>query len=346
METLKLPTIQDLDLQGKTVLLRTDYNVPLDQASHIQSDFRIRTSLPTLEFLLTRGASKIVILSHLGRPEGKHVPELSLRPVAHRLQELLHQPVQFVSELAALSEISTSNRQIFMLENLRFYPGEEADSPEFAKQIVDATKADYFVQEGFAVLHRAHASTSTLPKLLPSAAGLLVAKEVAILTKLLQKPAVPLTVIIGGAKIADKQPLVDRFLPIADHIIIGGKIAASGAKFDNPKIYVAEDFHDQFDLGPRSIQKIIEIIQNSRTIVWNGLLGQAEQLQYATASLEIAQAISDNKQATSIICGGDTVGFIENLPNQLDFSLLSTGGGASLEFLSGVELPGLSTLDM
>ena len=240
-----------------------------------------------------------------------------------------------------------------MLENLRFSPEEEANSEEYAREIVDSTHAELFVQDGFAVVHRAHASTDAITHILPSVAGLLLEKEVKTLTEVAEAPEHPFVVIIGGAKVSDKQPLIDKFLSIADAIYVGGKIAADGYQSDDAKIIVAEDFDEdstgaKLDIGPVATAKLVELLQPAETVLWNGVLGKVEDTAYATSSTIVAKLLGENQGITSIICGGDTAGFVENLsadePN-LHFSLVSTGGGAALELLSGQALPGVDGLE-
>ena len=346
-------SVADVKLRGQTVLVRVDYNVPMKDGK-VTDDLRIRASFPTLELLAKKGARRIVLISHLGRPEGKKVKELSLKPVADRLRELLpNKKVFFVDDVSgpdveeAVESLPVGG--ILLLENLRFFPGEEKDSAEFAKEIVDATHADLFVQDGFAVVHRAHASTDAITKELPSVAGLLLEKEITSLSKISESPAHPFIVIIGGAKVEDKQPLIDKFAPIADQIIVGGKIAADGytSKFKN--VYIVEDFSDETkqDCGKKSITKIIDLVKGAKTVLWNGLLGVAENPEYAKSSTALATALGE-ANLTSVICGGDTSGFVENLQAKnpkLEYTLVSTGGGAALELLCGEPMPGIDSLD-
>ncbi|MBR3230761.1 phosphoglycerate kinase [Candidatus Saccharibacteria bacterium] len=346
-----MKTIRDVDIKDKIVLVRTDYNVPFKNQK-VDNDLRIRASLPTINYLLEHGAKRIILISHLGRPEGQANPQFSLAPIAKTLQKLLpDQKISFESLPPENEKLKTAAK-IILLENLRFDPGEEANSTEFAQKLVQYTDADLFIQDGFAVVHRAHASTDTITHLLPSYAGLLVEKEVENLQKISKNPAAPVLLIIGGAKVEDKQPLIDKFTKIANQIVVGGKIAADGYRSTSPKIYVAEDFDEdatgaKLDIGPLSTAKIASFITDARTIVWNGLLGYAEDPAYATASTIIAELIGEKTAATTIICGGDTTGFVENLvkdhPN-LNYSLISTGGGAALEFLLGKKLPGLTAI--
>ena len=345
-----MKTIKDIDIKNKIVLVRVDYNVPLKNKK-VENNLHVRASLPTINYLLEHDAKKIVLISHLGRPEGKENPEFSLKPVAETLQKLLKTEKVGFYPLDSKS-LDSFNERIILLENLRFDPGEEENSPEFIKDIIDSTKADLYIQDGFAVIHRAHASTDAVKKFLPVYAGLLLEKEVENLKKAIEKPEKPVLVIIGGSKIEDKAPLIEKFLPIADKIIVGGKIAADGYKPKSEKIYVAEDFDEdasgaKLDVGPLSTAKIAEAINDSNTIIWNGLLGKAEDSAFATSSIITAEVLGSKSDATTIICGGDTTGFIENLVEthkKLSYSLVSTGGGAALEFLLGKELPGLKAI--
>ena len=343
-----MKTIKDLDIKDKNILVRVDYNVPLE-GKKVVSDLRIRASLPTINYLLENGAKKIILISHLGRPEGKENPEFSLSPVVEELEKLLPgQKVDF-RPLPKLGEKIESNAKIILLENLRFDPGEESNSKDFIKNIVDSVNADVFVQDGFAVIHRAHASTDAIKSSLPVYAGLLLEKEVTNLQKAIENPEHPVLLIIGGAKVDDKQPLIDKFLNLADHILVGGKIAADGYKSENEKIIVAKDFDEdsdgnKLDIGPVSTAEFAKYIEDAKTIIWNGCLGKVEDKTYATASSIIADLIGKKSDATTIICGGDTTGFVENYLEThpgLNYSLISTGGGAALEFLLGKNLPGL-----
>ncbi len=370
-------TVRDIDVEDKIVLVRTDYNVPLvpveagelenepiiinptiESKQQIASDLRIHASLPTIKYLLEHKVAKIILISHLGRPNGQRDKSLSLYVAAEKLAELLPGvTVNFVDDVSgpevemAIEDLPDGG--ILLLENLRFSPEEEANSEEFAREIVDSTHAELFVQDGFAVVHRAHASTEAITHILPSVAGLLLEKEVKTLAEITKNPAHPFIVLIGGAKVADKQPLIDKFSSVADTIYVGGKIAADGYKSNNPKIIVAEDFDEdstgvKLDIGPVSTTKLVELLQNAKTVLWNGVLGKVEDAAYATASTIVAKVIGENPNITSVICGGDTSGFVENLcadDPELKFSLVSTGGGAALELLSGQALPGVDGLE-
>lgn len=348
-----MKTIRDIDVKDKTILVRVDYNVPIKDGK-VESDLRIRASLPTINYLLEQGAKRIVLISHLGRPEGKVDEKFTLSPVADALKKLLPgQIIKFCSLPKEGEVISVpENVKIVLLENLRFDPGEEGNSETFIKNIVDATQVELYVQDGFAVIHRAHASTDAIKKFLPVYAGFLLEKEVENLSAAVKNPEKPVLVIIGGSKIDDKKPLIDKFVKIADHIAIGGKIAADGYVSDNPKVYVAHDFDEnakgeKLDIGPLSTADIANYITDAKTIIWNGVLGYVEDSTYATASTIVAELIGERQDAKTIICGGDTTGFVEKLsedhPN-LRYSLISTGGGAALEFLLGKTLPGLEAV--
>lgn len=361
-------SIDDTKVRGQTVLVRVDYNVPMKDGV-VTDDLRIRETIPTLELLEKKGARRIILISHLGRPEGKKVPGLSLKPVADKLKELLpDKKVFFVADVSGPDvEEAVENLPvggILLLENLRFFPGEEENSAEFAREIAESTHAEVFVQDGFAVVHRAHASTSAITSELPSVAGPLLEKEVTSLSKVAENPAHPFVVVIGGAKVKDKQPLITKFLKIADKIIVGGKIAADiadGSLSDeerelltsSDKIYIASDFATdengaKLDLGPESTAKIIELVKNAKTVLWNGVLGYIENPEFAKSSKALAEYLGKEQGIYSVICGGDTTGFVEGLQkidNSLKYGLISTGGGAALELLAGESLPGLDSLD-
>lgn len=371
-------TLRDINLEDKKVLVRVDFNVPI-RNNKVENNLRIKSVLPTIRYLLDQKAKQIVLISHLGRPNNKNDGEtnlsLSLKPVANELSRLLEKPVSFVDQITGekvkQTLVSARSNSIVMLENLRFSSKEEANDLSFAKQIVEDTQSEIFVQDGFAVIHRPHASTVQIPKLLPTVAGFLLEKEVRNLLEASQKPHRPVLILIGGSKITDKQPLIDHFLSFADQIVVGGKIATDGFSSGNPKIYVAEDFRtniagQKLDIGNLSLAKTLDFIDTHHTIIWNGVFGQTEVPPFDTSSRIIAEAIGrkDLKDNQTIICGGDTAGFVENLllfretlsedlsgalnfaPDSapLEYSLLSTGGGASLELLLDKPLPGLENI--
>lgn len=397
-------TVKTVPLENKTVLLRADYNVPLNDDGEITDDFRIQSSLPTIRYLLKEGC-KVVIISHLGRPEGKD-PKLSLAPVAARLAELLKQPVTFVDETVGDKVKSTVKRapkkSIVMLENLRFSDKEEANSKAFAKHLAEDSGARYFVQDGFGVVHRAHASTDAITRFLPSVAGLLLAKEVTTINQAMKAPKRPLVAVMGGAKISDKIPLVKKFIEVADKIVIGGAMANTflaykGYNMASSKIEpnqeqildeiyaaakekVGEDNVDDFlilpidvavastisddeprrnvrldgmmpadlalDIGDASIEVATQVVEGAGTVIWNGPLGYSSLVNFSHGSARMALALALQPDTTSIIGGGDTADFVLHWDGQKggSFSHVSTGGGASLELMSGDLLPGVESL--
>lgn len=349
-------TVRDVEITGKIVLVRVDYNVPMKDGAIVE-DMRIRASLPTINYLLEQGAEKVVLISHMGRPKGEKNLEFTLAPIAARLGELMPgKTVEFCGETTgdtvktAVSNLPSGG--VILLENLRFSPAEEENSAEFAQAILDATGAELFVQDGFAVIHRAHASTDAIARIVPAVAGFLVEKEVTELEGAITNPEHPLVVVIGGAKVEDKAPMIEQFLPIADKIFVGGKIAADDYEATDPKIYVAEDFEEdkngnKMDIGGESCMKMLQDIHTAKTVVWNGTMGYVEDERFAKGSNVVAVAMGTNKNGTTIVGGGDTAGFVEGLIKEnpeLKYSLISTGGGASLELLSGKKLPGLEVL--
>lgn len=347
-------TIKDVKLKDKIVLVRVDYNVPMGDGA-ITDDLRIRASLPTLEYLREQGAKKIILISHLGRPEGKD-KKLSLAPVAKTLSGMLPD-VSFIDDVSGPDVEAAVNKLkkggILLLENLRFFAGEEKNSDDFIREIIESTGAEIYVQDGFAVVHRAHASTSAVANHLPVYAGLLLEKEIVNLKKIMEKPVRPLLLIIGGAKVEDKEPLIEKFSNFADQVVVGGKIAADGYKASG-KVYVADDFDEdgagaKLDVGPVATAKIAGFIADAKTIIWNGLMGKAEDPAYATASTIVAEMMGEKEDAETVVCGGDTTGFVESLMSEhpnLEYSLISTGGGAALEFLLGKSLPGIEVIEL
>ncbi len=420
-------TVHDIDLQGKKVLLRADYNVPLDDKGEITDDYRVQQSLPTIRFLLERGAA-VIICSHLGRPDGQPNPKYSLFPVAKRLTQLLGQDVEFaqdcVGEAAERSASKLPQGQVLLLENLRFHAEEEANDDTFAQQL--AKLADVFVQDGFGVVHRAHASTDAVTHHLPSVAGLLLEKEVNTITNVMENPARPLVAVIGGAKIADKIEILQRFIDIADVVAVGGAMAntflqATGVAVAKSKVeaddvplaqqiiakakersqqgnfvfYLPQDgvvankvdekaqtrivdwsthvvadiesypkrpapeasrIEDDemiLDIGPFSGAFVAGTMQLAGTVVWNGALGVTEtkSLQgpigpfaHGTELLVEAMTGQFGNRPFSLVGGGDTVGYIQSRDMLGSFNHVSTGGGASLELMSGRKLPGVEAL--
>lgn len=329
----KLPSVKDLSIEQKTVLLRTNYDVPLKEGKIIDSS-RIDESLPTINYLLDKQA-KVVILSHLGRPEGQAKPEFSLKPVADYLSAKLQKEIYLQSDLSSKKE-----GEITMLENLRFWPGEEGNDSAFAQQL--AALGDFYVDDAFAVSHRQHASVVGLPALLPSAFGFDALEEIEILSKIQNQPSRPVVVILGGVK-EDKLAVVDQLLPWADQILVGGKLPQLTRKTYPEKVITAQLNSEGKDITLESVKIFTEMIQKAQTILWAGPLGQIEEEQSQEGTKQIAQAVV-NSSAFKIIGGGDTEAILTkfNLIEKIDY--VSSGGGAMFEFLAQGTLPGIEAI--
>ncbi len=386
-------TLKDLDLKNKTVLVRADFNVPQDAALNITDDTRIRATIPTLKYILENGAKKLVLISHLGRPDGKPVEKYSLKPVAERLKELLGQDVLFLNDCVGSGikkDIDSSKERVVLLENLRYHAEEEANEAGFARQL--ASLADVFVNDAFGTAHRAHASTEGVTHFLKSAAGFLLEKEIKYLGEAVRDPQKPFMVILGGAKVSDKIGVIENLLPKCDAIIIGGGMAytflkAQGKEIGNSKLekdklelaklilekasqlkkeillpvdnvvvdkidpnskteIVGENIPEgkiAVDIGPETIKLFQDKLKAAKTIVWNGPLGIFEMDAFSAGTAEVARFIAGLK-AVTIIGGGDTAAAIAKFKLEDKMSHISTGGGASLEFLEGKTLPGIAAL--
>ena len=392
-------TIQDFNknqLKGKRVLVRVDFNVPLNEELEITNDTRIKAALPTIKYLISHQA-KVVLMSHLGRPKGKVVEKLRLNPVAQRLGELLEQKVKkfdnCIGEEVEEKITKLQPGEVALLENLRFHPEEEKNILEFTKAL--AKLADIFVNDAFGAAHRAHASTVGVAKMLPSCAGFLMAKEIEVLSNLLENPESPFVVVLGGAKISGKIDIVQNLLGIADRILIAGgmsytclaalgydvrsslleeydldvvrkmlkKAEEQGNKIILPinlvvtkeiseraesKVVDIEDMPKDViavDLGDKSIAIFEKEIKKAKTVFWNGPVGVFEIKKYANGTDRIAKVLADMKgKAVTIIGGGDSIAAIENAGLTEKMTHISTGGGASLEFLGGKKLPGVEAL--
>ena len=376
-----MKTVRDLPVEGRRVLVRADLNVPLD-GGRITDDTRIRASLPTIRYLREHGAD-VIVCSHLGRPKGEVRPELSLRPVAARLAELLGEPVAFADEEGPLR----------LLENLRFDPREEKNDPELATEL--AALADVFVSDAFGTVHRAHASTVGVARLLPSAAGLLLAAELEAFGQILEHPERPFLVVLGGAKVADKIGVIQRFTGLADAILIGGAmtftfLAADGVgvgaskhedadgqevarraaaearergcelvlptdvvvaervEADAPTQVVAADAIPNgwmgLDIGPETAAAYGRRLAEARTIFWNGPMGVFELEPFAAGTLAVAHAVAQSS-AVSVVGGGDSVAAVNRAGVAALITHVSTGGGAALELVEGRTLPGVAALE-
>ena len=388
-------SIKDIELKGKRVFCRVDFNVPM-QDGKISDDTRIKAALPTISYLIEQGA-KVILASHLGRPKGQVVEELRLAPVAERLSELSGKDVQKAEE--AYGETVQSiidnmqNGEILLLENVRFYPGEEKNDQELAKSF--AALADVYVNDAFGAAHRAHASTEGIAHHLPAVAGLLMEKELSVLGKALSNPERPFTAIIGGAKVKDKIGVIENLLEKVDHLIIGGGlgytfIKAQGHEIGNSlleedKIELAKSFIESakekgvklhlpidavvtaefspdaetdnvdidaipndkmaLDIGPKTSELFADVIKSSKLVIWNGPMGVFEFDKFANGTKTVAQALAEANDTYSIVGGGDSAAAAEKFGLAEKMSHISTGGGASLEFMEGKELPGVVALN-
>jgi phosphoglycerate kinase len=382
-------SIKDLDLKGKVVFLRVDFNVPLAPGGkEITSDKRIRASLPTIQHALEHGAG-VILASHLGRPKGKPNPEMSLAPCATRLSELLGKPVVMAPDCVgpAVATLKPAPSTILLLENLRFHKEEEANDPEFSKQL--ASLADAYVNDAFGSAHRAHASTVGMIAYMPqAAAGLLMDKELEWLGKVTSNPERPCVALLGGAKVSDKIEVIQNLMKVVDRLLIGGAmaytflqakneptgkslvepdkvdlarhlLAEAGAKLVLPVDHVvvrevkagaANEVvttigADQIavDIGPKTIEQYAHIIAGAKTVVWNGPMGIFEMPPFDRGTVALAKAVADSG-AVSVVGGGDSEKAIKSAGVTNKITHVSTGGGASLEFLSGIELPGVAAL--
>ncbi|WP_163526815.1 phosphoglycerate kinase [Halobacillus ihumii] len=387
-------TIRDVDVRGKTVFCRVDFNVPMS-GGEVTDDTRIKAALPTIKHLSGNGA-KVVLASHLGRPKGEVVEELRLDSVAKRLSELIGQTITKTDGVVgeevntALSE--TQGGDILLIENVRFHPGEEKNDPELAKAF--ANMADLYVNDAFGAAHRAHASTAGIAEHIPAVAGFLMEKEIKVLSNALSNPDRPFTAIIGGAKVKDKIGVIDNLIDKVDHLIIGGGLAYTfvkaqgheigkslleedkidlakeymkkaeekGVDFLMPEdVIVADDFSDSantkevaidsipadweaLDIGPKTREKYADVIKDSKLVIWNGPMGVFELETFANGTKSVANALAET-EGYSVIGGGDSAAAVEKFGFADDMNHVSTGGGASLEFMEGKELPGVALLN-
>lgn len=387
-------TVRDVDVAGKRVLVRVDFNVPM-RNGEITDDTRIRAALPTIRYLLDHGAA-IILLSHLGRPKGKPDEALRLGPVARRLSELLGMPVETVTFVVGPEVEATVEKlrpgQILMLENVRFHPGETANDPAFARQL--ASLGDLYVNDAFGAAHRAHASTEGAAHLLPAVSGLLLEEEIEALSRLLKDPDRPFAAVIGGAKISSKMGVLENLLDVADEFLIGGgmantflkvqghEVGSSLVEDDNLEearrflrraavngravhlpsdVMVAREIDPDaevrtlpvtvippgwsiVDIGPGTVERYSEILSQAGTVVWNGPMGVFEIPRFAEGTRALARALAGSK-AYTVVGGGDSVAAVEQTGVAGHIGHISTGGGASLEFLEGRTLPGIAVLE-
>lgn len=385
--------VQDLEVSGKRVFVRVDFNVPVDEDNNITDDTRIRAALPTIEYLTGRGA-KVILASHFGRPKGVE-ERYRLDPVARRLSILLKKPIYKANDCIGEEPKRLIDQMqpgdILLLENVRFHPGEEKNDPQFARQLAEL--ADVYINDAFGAAHRAHASTAGIAALLPSAAGFLMQKEVNALGKVLANPDHPFMSIIGGAKISDKITLLENLLTRVDILAIGGGMANTFLKAQGFEVgrSLVEDNHldsarrlmeaasrqgvrlllpadvviadrlaadasirtvspDEVpadwliaDIGPRAVEQFDQAIKSSRTVFWNGPMGVFEIQPFAAGTEGVARAVAE-APGTTVVGGGDSVAAIDKFGLAHRITHISTGGGASLEFLEGKELPGVAAL--
>lgn len=390
-------TVRDVNVAGKRVLVRVDFNVPLDDKQHITDDTRIRASLPTITYLLDSGAA-VILMSHLGRPKGEVVEAMRMAPVAQRLSELLGRPVETAEESVGPAVEAKAKAlqpgQVLLLENLRFHREEEKNDPAFSQQL--AALGDLYVNDAFGSAHRAHASTEGVTHYLPAVAGFLMEKEINFLGSALENPRRPFVAIIGGAKVSDKIAVLERLISLVDTLLIGGGMANTFLKaegyeignslYEESKLDVARDLIHQarqrgiqfvlppdvvladrfandattrivpanqvlpewriLDIGPATIAAFRDALQNAQTIIWNGTLGVAEMSNFAKGTDAIIEILAARTAdgATTIIGGGDSAAAVEQADAASKMTHVSTGGGASLEFLEGRVLPGVAAL--
>lgn len=385
-------TIRDVDVSGKRVLVRVDFNVPLDDAGNITDDTRIRAALPTIQYLIDNGA-KVILMSHLGRPKARVQPEFSLRPVAEHLSRLLRKPVPLapgaVGPDVERMVSSMGPGDVILLENVRFYSGEEANDPAFAAQL--ASLGDIYVNDAFGTAHRAHASTAGIASLLPAVSGFLMEREIDVLGGALEQPARPFVAIIGGAKVSTKADVLKNLLDKVDKLLLGGGMANTFLKAQGSEVgkslveddklpearemlsrardrivlpidaVVADRLDEQaqtqvvdidrvppdwmiVDIGPNTVQEFERALVGAKTVIWNGPMGVFEIAKFASGTRAIASILSQ-LEATTIVGGGDSVAAVEQMGFAERMSHISTGGGASLEFLEGKVLPGVAALN-
>ncbi len=391
--SMELPSITDIDVHKKRVIVRVDFNVSLTAENEIANDTRIREAIPTIELLISKGAT-VVLLSHLGRPKGEIHPNLSLECVSKRLSALLKKDVVFFREYVTDSAVahihSLPPGSIVLCENIRFHKGEEQNDPQFARQL--SRLGDIFVHDAFGAAHRAHASTVGISSYLPSYAGLLLTRELTMISQAVRNPDRPLTVIIGGGKTPEKIRVIDKLLEVADTIYIGGAIAntffatwgigVGVSKVDYEMIEMARSVlwkatrvparlllpsdvvvsnmerttkpiifdYDSvpmgmgiYDIGPKARSELIHIIKESKSIIWNGPMGLYEDIRFADGTVETCKAIAGS-DALSIVGGGDTISTITDENILKHITLISTGGGAMLEFIEKGTLPTIDAL--
>ena len=348
---MNLRKIQDADVSGKNVLVRVDFNVTCNETGNVIEGHRIKIARETTGYLKKHGARTITFVTHLARPDGRWVDDMSTKKIAGDVGKLLGCPVQHVAyyqgEIVEKVIGGAQPGECFLLENIRFDPGEKTNDDALAQKL--AAPFDLYVNEAFAVSHRTHASVAGIAKHLDAHAGLWLQKEIENLEKIKNDPEHPAVAIIGGAKIETKVPLIEEFEKTYDRVLVGGKISVEaeeeGMTFSD-KVILPEDYAaNKFDIGPKTTAVFCEEIAKAKTIVWNGPMGKFEEKPFDTATRALVDAIAKNKDAFSLIGGGESVQALAESDHWDDISFVSTGGGAMLAYLSGEELPGLKVLE-
>lgn len=394
---LKKKTVENLSIEGKKVLVRCDFNVPMDKEGNITDDIRIRAAMPTVEYILNQGGA-VILMSHLGRPNGEANPKYSLEPVANRIAELIGKEVKFADDDLVVGDITKKlaaelkQGEVLLLQNMRYRKEEEKNDESFSKEL--ASLGDIYVNDAFGTAHRAHSSTAGIAAFLPSAMGYLIEKEVSFIGKALETPERPFVAILGGAKVSDKIGVIENLIDKVDALIIGGGMAYTFFKakgyevgqslLEADKVSLAADLMEKakeknvelllpidtvvakefapdtehwtvnsnsipdetmgMDIGEKTRELFTEKIKEAKTVIWNGPMGVFEMPAFAKGTKEVAKALA-NSDATTIIGGGDSAAAVEQLGFADKMTHISTGGGASLEFLEGKILPGIDVLE-
>ena len=343
---MEIKRLQEMDIVGKKVILRVDFNVSVEDGK-VQESFKIAAAKETVDYLVARDC-KVAMISHLGRPDGKVDPEFSLDQIVTDAEIILGRKITFVPDCVGdkvKEALDNLEEGILLLENVRFYPGDETNDAQFAKQM--AENFDIFVNDAFSASHRNHASVTGLATVLPSAAGMRLQEEIHEMTIIKDHPIAPAVAIIGGAKIETKIPVIKFFEEKYDYILVGGKIAneAIDEKIQfSDKVVLPIDFvDDRLDIGPKTLEKFKEIIASAKTIAWNGPTGKFEDEKYAVSSNEILEAVIASG-AYVLVGGGETLAILEKNSAMEKISFVSTGGGAMLDYLSGTAMPGIDVL--
>jgi phosphoglycerate kinase len=347
---MNIKKIQDADVQGKKVIVRVDFNISIDETKDVKSPYKLRAAQETIEHLLHSGATHVALLTHFGRPDAKDDPDNSVQNIADDVERILGRKVVFVQdcigEKVVDALVSTDPGTILLLENVRFYAEEEIDDASFASAL--CTPFDIYVNEAFAVSHRKHASVHAITRCLDAYAGLWLQKELDNLEKVKNDPDHPAVAIIGGAKIETKIPVINELAKKYDKVLVGGRTAVEAQEQNlilGDNVILPVDFTDQcYDIGPQTIERFCQEIATARTIVWNGPMGKIEDDEYKKGTLALIEKIISNTEAYSLIGGGESVQMAEESGLMEKFSFVSTGGGATLVYLGGEEMPGIDVL--